>query len=166
VDQQMKPATSAFEHDVTAFEQLSPGSIDRLLAIGRAMTFEVDDMVLHEGRATPYLALLESGRVALRLRAPELGHPVSIMTIEPGELLGWSAIVPPYRATVDAIATEPTTILAIDGAALRAELGANAALAVELLPIVLQTVSERLAASWHQVLGALPAGCDRAVEPW
>lgn len=162
----MDPAPSAFEPALTAFDQLSPASVDRLLSMGRPMAFGRDAMVLHEGRATPYLGLLESGRIALRLRAPELGHRVSLMTIEPGELVGWSAIVPPYRATVDAVATEPTTVLAVDAAALRAELARNPELAQDLLPVVLRAVSERLSASWHQLLGAIPASPEPVVEPW
>jgi CRP-like cAMP-binding protein len=159
----MFPAAGDFEIEATAFDGLSAASLDRLVAIGRTMTFGVGAMVLHEGRETPFLGLVETGRVALRLRAPEQGHPLSIKTIEPGELLGWSALVPPYRATVDAIATEPTTLLAIDAAALRSEVARNSGLALELLPTLLRTVSERLAASWHQLLDLLP---EAAVEPW
>ena len=159
----MIPAAGDFEIEATAFDGLSAASLDRLVAIGRTMTFGVGAMVLHEGRETPFLGLVETGRVALRLRAPEQGHRLSIMTIEPGQLLGWSALVPPYRATVDAIATEPTTLLAIDAAVLRTEVARNSGLALELLPTLLRTVSERLAASWHQLLDLLP---EPIAEPW
>jgi CRP/FNR family transcriptional regulator, cyclic AMP receptor protein len=146
-----------------ALDRLPAGSLDRLVRLGGPRTFDVGAMILHEGRETPFLGVLESGRVALRLRVPELGDRVSILTIEPGELLGWSALVPPYRATVDAIATEPSTVLAIDAAALRHELATDHELAAELLPIVLEALSARLSASWHQLLDLF---ATRTPEPW
>ena len=159
----MIDTASGFDTGASAFDRLSTDSLDRLLQLGGSRSFDVGALVLHEGRETPFLGVLESGRVALRLRVPELGHRVSILTIEPGELLGWSALVPPYRATVDAIATEPSEVLAIDAAALRRELAANHDLAAELLPIVLETLSTRLAGSWHQLLDLFAA---RTPTPW
>ena len=74
------------------------------------------------------------------------------MTVEQGELVGWSALVAPYRATVDAVATEDTRLLAIDAPALRALMALDRELTAELLPLVLDSVSGRLTASWQQLL--------------
>jgi CRP-like cAMP-binding protein len=126
-------------------------------------SFGAGATILEEGGETPFLGVLETGRVALRLRFPEQGDRVTILTIEPGELLGWSAVVAPFRATVDAIATEPTTLLAIDAAELRAALAQDCDLAAELLPVVLESLSMRLAGSWHQLLDLF---ANRAPEPW
>src|SRR3989304_1146259 len=46
----------------------------------------------------PGFGLARSGRVALRLHVPGRGQ-VTILTVEPGDIYGWSAIVPPYRST-------------------------------------------------------------------
>ena len=64
------------------------------------------------------------GRVALRLRVPERG-PTTILTVEPGDIVGWSAVVPPHRATYTVVALIPTELLLLDGAELRAELEAD-----------------------------------------
>jgi len=159
----MIETASGLDSGASVLDRLSADSLDRLLRLGESRSFELGAMVLDEGGETPFLGVLEAGRVALRLRVPELGHRVSILTIEPGELLGWSVLVPPYRTTVDAVATEPSTLLAIDAAALRRELTTNHDLAAELLPIVLETLSARLAASWHQLLDLFAA---RTTEPW
>ena len=159
----MPESASALDSISSALDRLPAESLDRLLRLGQTRSFELGAMVLHEERETPFLGVLESGRVALRLRVPELGHRVSILTIEPGEILGWSALVPPYRATVDAIATEPSRILAIDAAELRRELAKDHDLAAELLPIVLEALSARLSASWHQLLDLF---ATRAPQPW
>jgi CRP-like cAMP-binding protein len=135
-----------------ALDRLSAPAHARLAALTRQVEFPAGALVLREGIDTPFLGAVLEGRVALRLRIPERGERLTIVTIEPGELIGWSAVVPPYRATVDAYATEPTRILAIDAHALRDRLAGDPELAAELLPLVLESVSHRLGASWQQLL--------------
>ena len=134
----------------------------RLNALGTMLAYEPGDEIMRAGAAAPFLAVIERGRVALRLRVPERGR-VTIVTVEPGELLGWSAVVPPFRATVDAVATTPTRLIAYDAAALRERLAGDCELAADLLPLVLESVSERLSASWDQLLDVFRT---QPWEPW
>lgn len=147
----------------TAFERLSHGSQQTLGELGSMRAFERNQLILTEGGETPGLGAVEAGRVALRLRTPELGVGVTIATVEPGELLGWSALVPPYRATCDAVATEHVDILTFDADAVRALLADDANLAAELLPLVLETIAHRLTASWEQLLDTFE---PRGRGPW
>jgi CRP-like cAMP-binding protein len=144
-------------------DRLSPAVHERLEALARPVRYDANAVVLREGVDTPFLGVIESGRVALRLRVPELGERLTIVTVEPGELIGWSAVVAPYRATVDAIATEPTSVLALDAGLLRDALSTDCDLAAELLPLILDSVSQRLAGSWQQLLDLFGG---RAPEPW
>jgi CRP/FNR family cyclic AMP-dependent transcriptional regulator len=147
----------------TVLDRLSAPVSGRLAPLARPVDFEAGSIVLREGVDTPFLGAILSGRVALRLRVPELGDRITIVTIEPGELIGWSAVVPPYRATVDAVATEATRVLAVDAAALRDLLKIDPGLASELLPLILESVSDRLGASWQQLLDMY---ATREVQPW
>jgi CRP-like cAMP-binding protein len=147
----------------TVLDRLSAPVSGRLASAARPVDFEAGSIVLREGVDTPFLAAILSGRVALRLRVPELGDRITIVTIEPGDLIGWSAVVQPYRATVDAVATEATRVLAIDAAALRQLLATDPELASELLPLILESVSDRLGASWQQLLDMY---ATRAGERW
>jgi len=135
----------------------------RLDSIEERRDFEPGAEVLRAGSPTPFLALVEGGRIALRLRVPERGGRVTIVTVEPGELIGWSAVVPPYRATIDAVATEPTRLAVYDAPTLRDALAADCELAAALLPLVLESVSDRLAASWDQLLDLFGT---QPWEPW
>lgn len=141
----------------SALDRLSPAVHARMAEMARPVEFSAGSTILREGTDTPFLCAVLEGRVALRLRVPERGDRVTIVTVEPGDLLGWSAVVRPYRATVDAIATEPTRLLAIDAEALRERLALDCELAAELLPLVLESVSERLTGSWQQLLDMFPA---------
>lgn len=156
-------APSAAPHVAgSMLDRLSPAVRGRLNALGTMQTYEPGAEILRAGGSSPFLAVIERGRVSLRLRVPGRGR-VTIVTVEPGELLGWSAVVPPYRATVDAIATEPTRLVAYDAVALREQLVADPELSAALLPLVLESVSERLSASWDQLLDLFGT---QPVEPW
>ena len=73
---------------------------------------------MREGDDTHPFGIVASGRVALRLLVPERGA-TTILTVEPGDVLGWSALVPPCRATSTAVAVEPTRLLEFDVETLR-----------------------------------------------
>jgi CRP/FNR family cyclic AMP-dependent transcriptional regulator len=148
---------------LSVLDRLSAPVHARLAELARQVEYDTGAHVLREGVDTPFLGTVLDGRVALRLRIPERGGRLTIVTVEPGELIGWSAVVPPYRATVDAFATEPTRVLAIDAAGLRELLARDCELAGELLPLVLESVSHRLGASWQQLLDLF--GIE-ALEPW
>jgi CRP-like cAMP-binding protein len=155
------PATALHTTD-TVLGRLPPAIRAQLRALGTTRAYVPGGEILRAGTPTPFLALVERGRVALRLRIPERGS-VTIVTIEPGELLGWSAVVPPFRATVDAVATEPAQLITYAAAALRERLAGDCTLAAALLPLVLESVSERLNGSWDQLLDALG---PQPWEPW
>jgi CRP-like cAMP-binding protein len=124
--------------------------------------FLAGEVVLRDGAPTPFLGLVEDGRIGLRLSVPERGNQ-TVVTIEPGELVGWSAVVPPFRATAEAVALEPTRVLTFEAAALRELLATDAELAAQLLPVLLATLSDRLTSSWQQLLDLFATG---SVEPW
>jgi cAMP-binding proteins - catabolite gene activator and regulatory subunit of cAMP-dependent protein kinases len=161
--QSVAPDTSPDQLGPSVLDRLSPPVHARLSEIAHEVEFGRGATVLREGADTPFLGAIQAGRVALRLRVPELGDRLTIVTCEPGELIGWSAVVAPYRVTVDAIATEPTRIVAFDAPALRERLAADCELASELLPLVLESVSARLSGSWQQLLDMFG---PKAPEPW
>src|SRR5688572_14884401 len=142
----------------TVLDRLEPFVRARLAPLVQERAFDAGTLILREGAGVPFLGAIEAGRVALRLRVPERGDGLTIVTVEPGELLGWSAVVAPFRATVDAVAIEPSRLLAIDAGGLRARLAIDDELAAELLPLVLESVSHRLTASWTQLLDIFGTG--------
>ena len=146
----------------TVLRALGQDTCLRLAEMGTEVSYDAGAAILREGEPTPFLGVVVEGRVGLRLSVPERGDQ-TVVTIEPGELVGWSAVVPPYRASANAVALEPTRLLAFDAARLRDLLATDREAAAELLPILLATMSDRLMTSWHQLLD-LFAG--QAAEPW
>ncbi|HEX8026404.1 MAG TPA: cyclic nucleotide-binding domain-containing protein [Candidatus Limnocylindrales bacterium] len=139
-----------------------PNALARLDDLATPAEFATGAVILRDAAPVPFLGLVESGRVGVRLRVPGRGT-VTVVTIEPGEIVGWSAVVPPFRATAEAVAVEPTRVRTYDAVAVRERLAADPALASRLLPLLLAAVSDRLTTSWQQLLDLFRS---EASEPW
>jgi CRP-like cAMP-binding protein len=141
---------------------LSPHTRVRLAELGSLVEAEPNQTLMREGEPSDFLAIVLEGRVALRVRVPERG-PITVLTVEPGDVLGWSAVVPPYRATSSAIALTQTELAYFDGPTLREALATDEALAAELYPVLLSAVARRLEGTRLQLLDLFS---QRWVEPW
>ena len=128
----------------------------------RRASYEAGAEILREGDPTSALGIVASGRVALRLRVPERG-PTTILTVEPGNIIGWSAVVPPHRATSTVVALVPTELLLLDGEALRTQLDADPVLAATVYRSLLEALARRLHGTRMQLLDLFSASGD---EPW
>jgi CRP/FNR family cyclic AMP-dependent transcriptional regulator len=78
--------------------------------------------------------------------------PITIETIEAGEVLGWSWLFPPYRWHFSARVVEPTRAIALDGVCLRSKGEADHDLGYELVKRVAQIMMQRLQATRLQLL--------------
>jgi len=148
------PASSDLIHALSSTwfgAGLSPEAVERLAAIGTIRELPPGVEVTREGTVTEALMVVISGRVALRTLVPERGM-ITILTVESGDIVGWSAIVPPYRGTATGITIEPVTLVELPGDRLRQLLRGDHALAASLYPRVLQAASRRLAATRFQLL--------------
>ena len=141
---------------------MSAGTRTRLAELAELVAIPAGSVALREGAAVDSFGVVVDGRLAIRLAVPGRGS-VTVLTVEPGDCIGWSALVPPHRATSTVVAIEPTTVVAFDGAALRAAIDADPALAAAVLWRVLEAVARRLTATRTQLLD-LFARTDQ--EPW
>ena len=141
---------------------LQPRIAAQLVSLARLRRCAAGDVLLREGDPADELGIVMTGRIALRLRVPERGS-VTILTVEPGDVVGWSAVVPPHRSTSTAIALVPSQMLSFPGGELRAALDADSALAAAVYPRVLRAVARRLDGTRLQLLDVFTAP---GVEPW
>ena len=100
------------------------------------------DHLFREGEPADTFYVVRSGRVAIRMRQPT--GTVVVDTARDGDVVGWSWLVPPYRWTFDAVATEETSVVRLDGACLRGKCEADPALGYDLLQRVVRVMSTRL----------------------
>jgi CRP-like cAMP-binding protein len=133
-----------------------------LAELAHPRTFEPGEILFHEGEEATWFAILRSGRVALRMLVPERGE-VTILTVEPGDVLNWSAVTPPYRSTSTAHALEPVEVTEFEGAALRGVLRSDPRLAAVVYPRLLAAVARRLTGTREQLLDVF---ASEASPPW
>ena len=131
--------------------ELSPETQVRLGKLGEILDFEADEVILHEGDDAKEMGILISGRLALRPLVPERG-PVTILSVEPGDIFGWSAALADTQAQSTVVATQASKALVIDGTRLRAALKEDHALAASLYPRILNAVARRLRQTRLQLL--------------
>jgi CRP-like cAMP-binding protein len=124
------------------FAGLDPSALE--LAAGCAVNvhFRPGEFLFHEGDPADTFYVLRRGRVSLQMRTPNTD--VVLDTAHEGDVVGWSWLIPPYRWSFDARATEDTTAIAFDGACLRGKCEDDAALGYALLQRVVQVMSARL----------------------
>ena len=100
------------------------------------------EYLFREGESADTFFVIRSGRVAIEMRRPT--ERVVLDSAHEGDVVGWSWLVPPYRWTFDASATEETSAIAFDGQCLRGKCEADPALGYALLQRVVQVMSRRL----------------------
>ena len=135
---------------------LEPETQTRLAELARTYHAEPGQELFREGDPSDLFGVVIRGRIALRTLVPERGE-ITILTIEPGDVFGWSTVVPPYRSTSTAVAIEPTEAIVFEASGIRAALRTDCQLAVALYPRIMLAVSRRLNATRHQLLDLFAA---------
>jgi CRP/FNR family transcriptional regulator, cyclic AMP receptor protein len=123
-----------------------------LLSSGaRPFTAAPGDLLARQGEPASAFWLIEAGHLALDLYSPERG-PVPTQTVGPGEILGWSWLVPPYRWQFDCRAVDRVEGLAFDAQWLREQCDQDHELGYHLLKQLVAVIANRLAATRLQLL--------------
>jgi len=113
--------------------------------------FETGDLLVEEGNVADAFHLLQHGKVALEVTAPDRPRR-TIQTIGRGEVLGWSWLVPPYRWAFDARALKPTHSIVLDAEVLRRALASHPEAGYKFVMRLLAVIAERLENTRLQLL--------------
>jgi CRP-like cAMP-binding protein len=113
--------------------------------------FDGGQYLFHEGEEAEKFFLIRHGRIALEVFTPDRG-PITIQTLEPGDILGWSWLVPPYQWRFDAKAIELVRAIALDGKCLRTKCETDHDLGYDLLKRFAHVIEQRLEATRLQLL--------------
>ena len=122
-----------------------------LVGCGANVRFHPGTYIFKEGEEANEFYLIRSGRVALEIFAPQ-HKPVAIETLEEGDILGWSWLLPPYLWKFHAHAIQDTRAIALDGKCLRTKCEQNHDLGYEVLKRFAQIMERRLEATRLQLL--------------
>jgi len=99
-----------------------------------------------EGEPAHAFYLIQNGEVSIGTKLSQAGA-MPIQTVGPGDVVGWSWLLPPHRWQFDARASLDVQGLAFDGAWLREQCEQDYSLGYHLLKQLLLTASRRLMAT-------------------
>ena len=122
-----------------------------LAGCARNVRFESTDVIFREGEQANEFYLIRTGKVALQLFADRRG-PLTVLTLEEGDVLGWSWLSPPYRWKFTARALEMTRAISLDGKCLREKAEADHELGYELLKRFVHVIEDRVRATSLQLM--------------
>lgn len=125
--------------------------LEQIASISTYVTFSEGATIFHEGDTSDLVYLIVEGEVCLTTKVPGHGQ-ADILTIGPGQLLGWSSLFNPKRKTAGAYTISPTKAIAINAHKLIDLCKQNTELGFELMWRVADVISGRLRAAREQLL--------------
>jgi CRP/FNR family cyclic AMP-dependent transcriptional regulator len=137
------------EHDF--FRGIDPRYFPLLVGCATNARFDAGAFLFREGGVADRFYLVRRGRAAVEISAPERGGIV-VETVGPGEVIGFSWLVPPYRWRFDVRVLEPMTAVTLDGACLRGKCEEDHELGYQLVRRFAGVALERLQATRMQLL--------------
>lgn len=133
------------------FEGLDPHITNLLTGCARNVRFPAGTYIFKEGEDANDFYLIRSGRVAMEIFSPQ-SKPIVVSTVEEGDILGWSWLVPPYIWRFNAHAIQETRAIALDGKCLRNKCEQSHDLGYEVLKRFAQIMVKRLEATRLQLI--------------
>jgi CRP/FNR family cyclic AMP-dependent transcriptional regulator len=133
------------------FKGLDQAHINLITGCASNVRFNEGKFIFREGEEAHQFYLIREGRVAVELFTPNRGH-ITIETLDEGDIVGWSWLIPPYNWHFDAKAIEATRAIALDGKCLRKKCEEDHDLGFEILKRFAHIMEQRLASTRIQLL--------------
>lgn len=142
-------------HDILAehpfFAGFAPEHARLLAGCARNHRFDAGTFVFREGEPANEFYLIRHGRVALEIGGPGRA-PIVFRTLEPGEIVGASWLLPPFLWMYDAHAVDLVRAIGIDAACLRDKCEVDHDLGYDMMKRFLPIFVDRLHATQMQLL--------------
>jgi CRP-like cAMP-binding protein len=147
----MTPAPMTELDGLPLLADLSDDQRAAVAGIARHEDYEPGARLFEEGQPADRCWLVTAGCVVVDTDIPGRGRTV-IQSVDPGELLGWSWLVPPYRWHFGASVVSPTSAVVVDAVELRKLADADPVLGYQLTRILLGALLNRLQATRIRLL--------------
>ena len=131
--------------------ELSDEHMKILVGCASNVRFADGNVLVREGELANRFFLIRSGRVALEVDLPGK-RGIRIQTVGPGEVLGWSWLISPYRWHFSGVAVADTRAVALDGECLRKKCESDSDFGYDMLKRLAHVMERRLEATRLQLL--------------
>ncbi len=138
------------------FRDLPSDDVKFISRCGKNVVFKEGARIAEEGDSADEFYVLRTGTVSIETHIPHKGS-VRLQTVNAGEILGWSWLLPPYRWNFDVRALETVHAVALNGKCLREKCENDTALGYRLMKKFSAIMIERLRATRLQLLDVYAA---------
>ena len=97
-----------------------------------------------------HVYLVVSGRIVLEL-CPATIYQKNLMSVGPGEMLGWSSFVEQRNYASTGVVVAPTQLVKIDGKKLRAICDRDPEFGYDFMHRIMRALAKRLTTTWSQL---------------
>ena len=125
---------------------LSSAEAEQILELGTRQIVPSGTFLFRLGDTADRLFLIERGGIRLTLPMQIRGQEQDVLVEErsPGQTVGWSALIPPYRFTLSATASPDTEVIALPRESLREYIAANPAAGCKIALNLAVVIGHRL----------------------
>jgi len=134
------------------FGDLTDEQLTTLANMASTKTFEVGENLAKQGRTQEKMYVIEDGLVGLYLELGPMTHR-QIQAASNYDIIGWSAMLPPYRSTTTAKAIETTKVLVFNGTDLLGLCHTMPAIGCKVNRGLASVVAQRLHHAYTQLMG-------------
>ena len=133
------------------FKDLEPAYLSLVAGCAQMAGYKTGEYLMSYGTDAEHFFLLRHGRVALELSAPGR-DAFKFQTVGPGEVVGWSWLIPPHKSQFDARAVEDASVIEFDGKCLRGKCDADPKLGYDLMKRFTRVLVQRFADTRLQLI--------------
>ena len=141
------------------FKGMDPSALDFVAGCGKNVRFGEGEFLARQGDPADAFYAVRDGRIAVEIDVPPHG-PVTIQTVQTGDMLGWSWLIQPYKWMFDGRALEPTRVVQFDARCLRKKCEDNPAFGYDIMKRFARLFAKRLEATLLQMLDVYGKAAD------
>lgn len=132
---------------------LSSDSQEKLLSLAEVQRYKEDEVIFRQNDPSLYLYIVKSGIIGIETFLPSRGFH-QLVTLGPGELFGWSALVEPRHETATARPVEDAEVFAFAAGKLTDLCLQDPVFGYEVYKALATVISSRLKATRQEFQGA------------
>ena len=137
--------------EIRFLHDICPMHLEQIAQIARVRNFNEGDIVFRQGDTAQHVYMVVSGNVSLEICAAGAGCQ-QILTLGPGELLGWSSVLEQLSFTARARAVAATRLVEFNVAQLLGMCNQDPQFGYALMRQVALALAKRLSATRMQLL--------------
>jgi CRP-like cAMP-binding protein len=127
------------------FQGLSREQLEIIANLTESKKISKGEALFQEKEDAKHIFILLKGKVRIQVQLSSKPETVAITVLtQPGQLIGWSGLVPDQYYTAAAICQEDTKLLAIEGARLMSALEKDPVMGFKVMRRISEVISSRL----------------------